>query len=180
MNAVFHFVVRRLRWLIRIPFLPQLFDTLLVAWTSVARPRRLKAMMAMESALRDRVDLAVHGYGGVEFRDGRGRQLGHIHGHGLLDVCLSRSQAQRLIDEGRVLPHHIYPDSGWVSFQLESPEDVPSALALIEMAGRRTSPGSASESRSLRKSEAQAPRAGGSIPAPGGPFASYHSAAGCG
>ncbi len=131
MNALFHFVVRRLRWLIRVPFFPQIFDGLLLTWTCLACRSRLTAMMRLEAALGRRVRLAVHRFGGTEFRDTEGRQLGHIHGHGLLDVRLDRVRARQLIMEGRVRPHHIFPDSGWVSFQLETPADVPFALMLL-------------------------------------------------
>lgn len=137
MNGIFHFVVRRLRWLIRIPFFPHLFDSLLLAWASVIRPSRLAAMAALEKALDGQVHLAVHRFGGVEFRDDLGRQLGHVHGHGLLDVCVSRNRAAKLVEAKRVAPHHIFPKSGWVSFQLETPQDVPFARALLELARQR-------------------------------------------
>jgi hypothetical protein len=140
MNAVFHFVVRRLRWLIGIPGFPHLFDSLLLAWTSLAKPSRLAAMTALEKALDGKVHLAIHRYGGVEFRNGEGKQLGHVHGHGLLDVRMNRDLAKQLIAEGRVHPHHIFPGSGWVSFQLETPDDVPFALSLLAAARPRKMP----------------------------------------
>jgi hypothetical protein len=41
----------------------------------------------------------------------------------------------------RVYPHHVFPNSGWVSFQLETPRDVPFAMALLEVgAGDRRRP----------------------------------------
>lgn len=131
MNALFHFVVHHLRWLIGVPFFPQIFDSLLLTWTCLTRRSRLAAMMSLEAALGRRVRLAMHRFGGTEFRDATGRELGHIHGHGLLDVRLGRARARELIAEGRVRPHHIFPNSGWVSFQLETPADVPFALILL-------------------------------------------------
>lgn len=131
MNALFLFAARRLRWLIRVPFFPQIFDSLLLCWTCLARRSRLAAMMTLEAALGRKVRLAAHRFGGTEFVDAHGRELGHIHGHGLLDVRLDRPRARRLIAEGRVRPHHIFPHSGWVSFQLEAPADVPFALTLL-------------------------------------------------
>ena len=141
MNRLFAFVARRLRWLIRVPFFPQIFDSMLLAWTCLTRRSRLAAMTTLEKALGNGVGLAVHRFGGTEFLDARGRPLGHVHGHGLLDVRLNRKQARALITEGRVQAHHVFPDSGWVSFQLETPADVPFAIALLGFAGEQTSAG---------------------------------------
>jgi hypothetical protein len=32
------------------------------------------------------------------------------------------------------LPHHVFPDSGWISFWLKSPADIAQALELFEIA----------------------------------------------
>ena len=132
---MFLWVVRHLRWLARVPLLPQLFDALLLAWTAAFRRPRLRAMEALEAAALSLpgVTLHTHRLGGAEFHRG-GRELGHVHGHGLLDVRLSRSEAATLLAAGRVKPHHILPRSGWVSYPLESEADVPFALALLERA----------------------------------------------
>lgn len=130
---MFLFVVRHLRWLARVPGAPQLFDALLLAWTSLFHRKRLAAMEALERAVLQTspdVRLRVHRFGGVEFSLGK-RELGHLHGHGLLDVWVGRAEAARLLRAGAVRPHHVLPDSGWVSFQLESLADVPRALALL-------------------------------------------------
>jgi len=134
MNAVFQFVVHQLRWLIHFPFLPHIFDSMLLTWAAASRPSRLAAMTSLEKATEGEVQLAVHRFGGVEFRTGCGRQLGHVHGHGLLDVRVSRAWSRRLMAAERVYPHHIFPNSGWISFQLETPRDVPFALALLRLA----------------------------------------------
>jgi hypothetical protein len=137
MNAVFLFVARRLRWLIGVPLFPQLFDSLLLAWTFFTCRPRLAALEALQEALETRVALAVHRFGGLEFRDARDRELGHVHGHGLLDVHVGCAPARTLIGEGRVRPHHIFPKSGWVSFQMDTPADVPFALTLLGIAEAR-------------------------------------------
>ena len=78
------------------------------------------------------IRLGVHRFGGMEFINvANGRELGHVHGHGLLDVRLDRQQAAALINAGRVRNHHFLPNSGWVSFQLESAADVPFAVKLL-------------------------------------------------
>ncbi len=78
----------------------------------------------------------VHRLGGIGFFHD-GRESSHIHGNGLLDCFVGRDRRDALISEGRALPHHIFPQSGWISFWIEDEEDVSAALELIEMAARR-------------------------------------------
>ena len=132
---MFLWVVRHARWLARVPLLPQLFDALLLVWTAVFRRARLRALEALESAALALPGVCprVHRFGGLEFHQA-GRELGHVHGHGLLDVRLPRADAAALLAAGRVQRHHVLPRSGWVSFQLRSEADVPFALELLERA----------------------------------------------
>jgi hypothetical protein len=129
---MFYFVVRHLRWLARVPGMPHLFDAILLAWTCLCRRSRLVAMEALEAqALHlPGIRLRVHRFGGIGFaRDNR--ELGHIHGNGLLDAWVGRGRREALIAAGRVRRHHVLPRSGWISFQLESVDDVPFALDLL-------------------------------------------------
>ena len=132
---MFYFVVRHLRWVAKIPGLPQFFDALLLAGTWLFRRERLAAMEALEKeALRlPGVRLKVHKLGGTEFLR-EGRELGHLHGNGLLDVVVGRDAAQGLLAAGRVRPHHVFPRSKWVSFQLQSQTDVAFAVELLDRA----------------------------------------------
>src|SRR5262249_25317418 len=130
--TMFYFVVRHFRWFARIPGLPQLFDALLLADTWLFRPERLLAMerLELEALGLAGLRLKVHKLGGTEFvRDGR--ELGHLHGNGLLDVAVGLAAAQALLAAGRVQPHHVFPRSKWVSFQLQTTTDVPFALQLL-------------------------------------------------
>jgi hypothetical protein len=130
---MFLFVVRHFRWLARVPGLPQFFDALLVAVTWLSRRPRLSAMekLEAEALCRPGVRLKTHRFGGIEFVDETGRELGHLHGNGLLDVPVGNEAAASLLARGRVRPHHVFPRSKWVSFQIESEADVPFALELI-------------------------------------------------
>ena len=151
---VFYFVVRHLRWLARVPGLPQFFDAILVALTCLFRRRRLAAMQNLEqAALRlEGIRLKVHRFGGTEFVADRGRELGHLHGHGLLDVAIGREAAVNLYSSARLRPHHVFPNSKWVSFQMESPDDVPFALELLELAGACLARGRQSVGQSVGQS----------------------------
>ena len=133
---MFYFIVNNFRWLARVPGLPQLFDALLLMGTCVFRRSRLAAMETLEvEALRlAGVRLKIHRFGGIEFVEQGGRELGHLHGHGLLDVAVGRQPANELLAKGRVRPHHVFPRSKWVSFQIESEADVPFAVELLTVA----------------------------------------------
>jgi hypothetical protein len=73
-----------------------------------------------------------HRFGGVEYRLGK-RELGHIHGDYLVDIPFPTRLAREIVAEGRAEPHHILPNSGWVSFYIHEPEDVEKAIALLKM-----------------------------------------------
>ncbi len=93
------------------------------------------------------VTVAPHRFGGIEFRLNH-REVGHLHGDRLADLPFPVRIRNELVSAGRALPHHVLPDSGWVSFRLRGPEDVPAVLALFRMnyerlvtVGQRPSPG---------------------------------------
>jgi len=70
-------------------------------------------------------------FGGIEYRYGR-KEMGHVHGDRLADLPLPRKLHDEMIAAGRAKPHHVLPDTGWVSCWMESPED---AAAVIELFG---------------------------------------------
>jgi Family of unknown function (DUF5519) len=79
------------------------------------------------------VERAPHRFGGIEFRLGK-RELGHLHGDALVDLPFPRKVRDELVATGRARPHHVLPDTGWVSFWIESPNDVEPAIALFRLA----------------------------------------------
>lgn len=91
-------------------------------------------------AVWEGVSTQPHRFGGVEFRLGK-RELGHLHGDYLLDIPFPRKVRDELVEAGRVAPHHILPDSGWVSFYIRREEDIDEAIGLMnlsfEMAKKR-------------------------------------------
>jgi hypothetical protein len=70
-----------------------------------------------------------HRFGGVEFRLGR-RELGHIHST-IADLPFPRSVRDRLIAAGRARPHHVLPDSGWVTVPMRTGREVANAIQLF-------------------------------------------------
>ena len=84
-----------------------------------------------------------HRFGGTEFRLGR-REVGHIHGDHLVDIPFPKRVRDEVVAAGRAEPHHILPESGWVSFYLRQADDVPQAITLLrqsfELALKQRSP----------------------------------------
>jgi len=78
------------------------------------------------------VTSAPHRFGGVEFRVGR-RELGHLHGDRLADLPFPVRIRETLVAEGRARPHHIMPESGWVSFYIRGADDAEHAIELFRL-----------------------------------------------
>ena len=64
------------------------------------------------------VSSAPHRFGGVELRLGR-RELGHLHGDRFADLPFPRRIRDELVASGRARPHHVLPDSGWVTAPID-------------------------------------------------------------
>ena len=77
------------------------------------------------------VEVRPHRYGGLEFRLGK-RELGHIHGDALVDIPFPKAVRNEIVAAGEAEPHHILPNSGWVSLFLRDETDVDRAIALLE------------------------------------------------
>jgi hypothetical protein len=92
-------------------------------------------LIAAEVAGWPGVTTAPHRFGGVEFRVGR-RELGHLHGDRIADLPFPRRIRDELIAEGRARPHHVLPDSGWVTATIP-PDDVEPVIALFRLAFER-------------------------------------------
>lgn len=71
-----------------------------------------------------------HRFGGVEYGIGK-REIGHIHGDQLVDIPFPRKVRDGIVAAGRAQPHHILPETGWVSFYLRQETDVEQAIALL-------------------------------------------------
>lgn len=71
-----------------------------------------------------------HRFGGVEYVIGK-REIGHIHGDHLVDIPFPKKVREEIVAAGRAQPHHILPETGWVSFYLRQETDVEQAIALL-------------------------------------------------
>ena len=75
--------------------------------------------------------VAPHRFGGVEYQLGT-REIGHIHGDTLVDIPFPTAIRNELVEAGIARPHHVLPDSGWISFYIRTPEDVRQAINLLQ------------------------------------------------
>jgi len=78
------------------------------------------------------VSASPHRFGGTEFRLGR-REIGHIHGNYQADIPFPKPIRDNLVAEGRAEPHHILPESGWITFRLIKSKDAGKAIELFRM-----------------------------------------------
>jgi hypothetical protein len=77
-----------------------------------------------------------HRFGGVEFRVGR-RELGHLHGARWADLRFHKGIRDMLVETGRAQPHHVLPNTGWVSKQIRSDDDVAEVIELFRLSYER-------------------------------------------
>ena len=91
----------------------------------------------------DGVSTAPHRFGGVEYLLGS-RELGHIHGDHLVDIPFPKKIRDEIVNSGLAEPHHILPETGWVSCYLREEDDVQKVIALLqrsyEIASRQKQP----------------------------------------
>ena len=78
------------------------------------------------------VEAVPHRFGGTEYRYGR-KELGHVHGDRLADLPLPRKLRDQVIASGRAEPHHVLPESGWVSCRMSGSADVAGVIELFRM-----------------------------------------------
>ena len=71
-----------------------------------------------------------HRFGGVEYVIGK-REIGHVHGDALVDIPFPKKVRDEIVTAGRAQPHHVLPETGWVSFYIRQEEDVKKAIALL-------------------------------------------------
>ena len=126
------FVVKYVGFLKRVPGLAILFDSWLKLWMLLTRPEVLNWIgdIEDEALTWEHTTSSIHKYGGLQLNC-RGSEIGHIHSDGLVDILLSRNIKQQLMKEGRVKDHHLFKNSGWISFNIRTAADKDYALYLL-------------------------------------------------
>jgi hypothetical protein len=131
---MFNFSVRRLWFLKNVPLLPILFECWLQLITRITNPAISPLIEEIEAEVSswDGIRVTLHKYGGLQFNY-LNKEIGHIHGIGLLDILFTRKMRNQLVSEGKVLEHHVYPNSGWISFYIKTKSDLNTAIELLKM-----------------------------------------------
>nr|WP_231876029.1 luciferase family protein [Mucilaginibacter sp. L294] len=133
---MFVFIIRYFGFLKFIPGLALLFDAQLKLWTLIVNPNLLDWIDDIEHEVLTwpGTTVTTHKYGGLQFNY-NGKELGHIHSNGLLDMLLNRKIKQQLMQQDRrVQDHHSFKNSGWISVYMKHHDDKQLALALLERA----------------------------------------------
>src|SRR5689334_5952306 len=73
-----------------------------------------------------------HRFGGIEYRYGK-KEMGHVHGDRLADLPLPRRLHDEVIASGRAEPHHVLPETGWVSVWMNGPDDAAGVIELFRL-----------------------------------------------
>jgi hypothetical protein len=75
----------------------------------------------------------IHRFGGIEFRINK-REMGHIHNEGLADLPFPMNIRNELVHSEKVKPHHVLPQSGWVSYWFNNNiEDIQAVIELFRL-----------------------------------------------
>jgi len=82
------------------------------------------------------VTVHKHRFGGVELRIGR-RELGHLH-EKFADLPFPRPVRDELVAAGRAKPHHILPNSGWVTVPMRNPAEIAGVIEIFRLNYERT------------------------------------------
>lgn len=79
----------------------------------------------------DGVTAHKHRFGGTEYMLGK-REIGHVHGNYLVDIPFPKLVRNELVSSGLAEPHHILPESGWISFYIRKTSDIQKAISLLK------------------------------------------------
>lgn len=85
------------------------------------------------------VSVHEHRFGGVQFRAGL-RELGHLHPR-FADLPFPRRVRDELVSSGRARPHHVLPDSGWVTVPMRTASEVAGVIELFRRNYERSTVG---------------------------------------
>lgn len=132
---MFQFVVKRLGFLKRVPLLPILFDSWIKIWVYFTNKDLAKCIDDIETEVSGwaGISIALHKYGGTQFNVHK-KEIAHIHSNGLLDILFDKKTKEHLLKEGRINHHHVFENSGWISFYIKTEKDKEYAVELLRKA----------------------------------------------
>src|SRR5262245_49531494 len=96
---------------------------------AVYSPQAAIAAVRAEVETLEGVTTHDHRFGGIEFGVGR-RELGHLH-RTFADLPFPRRIRDELVAAGRARPHHVLPQSGWITVPMRTSSDVSNVIDLF-------------------------------------------------
>jgi hypothetical protein len=131
---MFKFIVRYLGFLKQVPFFATFVEAWMMMYHSIANPRIIHSIDLIEKEVTawHGVYVSMHKFGGIQFNY-NGKEIGHIHSNGILDILFSTKTKKHLLVDGRVADHHVFTKSGWISFYIRSEADVEKAIDLLKL-----------------------------------------------
>lgn len=129
---MFAFIVKRLGFMKHVPFAAAGIDGLLRLHTVIWHPKVAHYLDEVEQSVLawEGTELRYHKYGGIQFNIGK-KEIGHVHGNGLLDIHFTKKEKEQLVREGRVQEHHVLKNTGWVSLYIRTGADKDNAISLL-------------------------------------------------
>jgi hypothetical protein len=104
-------------------------------------------MSTKEQTASERIIEEVTSWPGVRAEPGRRgelafkldrREIGHLHGDHAAHLFFPKDLWRKLVDEGRVVPHPVFPDrEGPAARRIASDDDVRDVIALMRMSYER-------------------------------------------
>lgn len=130
---MFDWIVKYVGFLKHVPLLPHVFDAGLKLISLVTNRNLPDYIDEIEAEVLSwkHTSVTAHKYGGIQFNNTT-CELGHIHGNGLLDILLSRKQKTLWMKQYPVEDHHVFKNSGWVSFSIKTRTDRQTAIDLLK------------------------------------------------
>ncbi|MFU1856651.1 luciferase family protein [Sphingobacterium sp. NGMCC 1.201703] len=104
-------------------------------WMFLTKPELLDWIDDLEENVTQMpgTTIGIHKYGGIGFNYME-KEFAHVHSNGLLDVLLNTELKNSLMAEGKIKDHHVFKNSGWISFYLQNKQDVGYACILLDKA----------------------------------------------
>jgi hypothetical protein len=100
------------------------------------------------------VSVHPHRFGGREFRFGSA-EIGHVHIGGIVDIPFPRSIRDALLAEGLAEEHRWVPNSGWITFQVRSEDDLKHSVWLVRLSYLRYALKTANDPGGLLEQESE-------------------------
>lgn len=135
---MFNLVVRYFGFLKRLPLLTWMFDSMLMIWSMLFNRQLAASIELLETTVSawPSVNVSIHKYGGRQFNVNQ-KEIGHVHSNGVLDLIFDRTTKDAVLRSCAANDHHVFKNSGWISFYIRSEKDVDKALELLALSYRR-------------------------------------------